>query len=232
MSDTFEHTRGRLEAYFDGTANEAWKRLMSDAPVSRIRATVRAGRDRMRAELLSLLPADLSGARVLDAGCGAGQLSIELAARGAEVVGADISPKLLELAASRTPEALRARIAYRAGDMLDPSHGDFHYVVAMDSLIHYRAADIAHGLAALAQRTRTAIVFTVAPRTPALSIMHLAGKLFPRSDRSPSIEPVTEAALCRALAREAGMDDWALMPPRARVSSGFYISQAMELRHA
>ena len=28
MSETYQHTRGRLEAYFDGTANEAWQRLI------------------------------------------------------------------------------------------------------------------------------------------------------------------------------------------------------------
>ena len=49
-----------------------WERLTSDAPVSRIRQTVREGRDRMRALMLSRLPEDLRGARVLDAGCGAG----------------------------------------------------------------------------------------------------------------------------------------------------------------
>ncbi|NNU79369.1 magnesium protoporphyrin IX methyltransferase [Halovulum dunhuangense] len=231
MPETYDATRGRLEAYFDGTANEAWKRLMSDAPVSRIRQTVRAGRDRMRAALLAQLPADLHGARVLDAGCGAGQLSVELAARGAEVVGADISPRLLELADSRTPEGLRGRITYRAGDMLDPGLGRFHYVVAMDSLIHYAVDDIAAALARLAPRVDHGFAFTVAPRTPALSAMHLAGKLFPRSDRSPAIQPVGTPALAKAVAARAPLSDW-MLAPGVRVSSGFYISQAMELRPA
>ncbi|MEO0915068.1 MAG: magnesium protoporphyrin IX methyltransferase, partial [Pseudomonadota bacterium] len=161
MSDTYETTRGKLTAYFDGTANEAWKRLMSDAPVSRIRETVRAGRTAMRGALLARLPEDLTGYRVLDAGCGAGQLSHALAARGAEVVGADISPKLLEMAAQTTPESLAPRITFTAGDMLDPNHGVFDYVVAMDSLIHYRPEDAANALDTLAARTREAIVFTV-----------------------------------------------------------------------
>ena len=231
MSHTYDHTRGRLEAYFDGTANEAWQRMMSDAPVSRIRATVRAGRARMRAELLSHMPLDLSGARVLDAGCGAGQLSEDLAQRGAEVLGVDISPKLLGLAESRMPEALRHRLSYRAGDMLDPAHGAFDYVVAMDSLIHYRPADIAHALAALAARTRAGIVFTVAPKTPLLAAMHVAGKAFPRSDRSPAIQPVTQGRLAREVARDPVLARW-LLAPGVRVATGFYISQAMELRPA
>ena len=231
MSDTYQHTRGRLEAYFDGTANEAWQRLMSDAPVSRIRATVRAGRAEMRAALLSHLPRDLSGARVLDAGCGAGQLSEELAARGAEVLGVDISPKLLGLADGRMPEALRGRLRYQAGDMLDPAHGGFDYVVAMDSLIHYRPADIAHALATVTARTRHGIVFTVAPKTPLLAVMHATGKAFPRSDRSPAIEPVTQGRLAREVARDPALKSW-LLEPGARVATGFYISQAMELRPA
>ena len=41
-------------------------------------------------------------------------------------------------------------------------------------------------------RTRS-IVFTFAPRTPALSVMHAVGRLFPRGDRAPAIEPVGEA---------------------------------------
>ncbi|WP_112320685.1 magnesium protoporphyrin IX methyltransferase [Oceanibium sediminis] len=228
MSQTYDHTRGKLEAYFDGTANEAWTRMMSDAPVSRIRATVRAGRDRMRAELLARLPEDLSGARVLDAGCGAGQLSLELAARGADVLGADISPKLLALAESRVPVALAPRVEFRAGDMLNPALGHFDYVVAMDSLIHYRAADIAGALARLSGRAAHGVVFTVAPLTVLLKGMHLAGKLFPKSDRSPAIQPVSARGLGRAMAREPALAGWALTPG-ARVSTGFYISRAMEV---
>ena len=42
---TYAERRGQIEAYFDRTAAEAWARLTSDAPVGRIRRTVRAGRD-------------------------------------------------------------------------------------------------------------------------------------------------------------------------------------------
>ena len=69
---TYLERRGQLEDYFDRTAVDAWKRLTSDAPVGRIRATVRAGRDQMRATLLGYLPPDLTGRRILDAGCGTG----------------------------------------------------------------------------------------------------------------------------------------------------------------
>src|SRR5689334_16003087 len=50
---TYQNRRSELLHYFDRTAVDAWKRLTSDAPVNRIRATVRAGRDDMRNTLLS-----------------------------------------------------------------------------------------------------------------------------------------------------------------------------------
>ena len=83
-------TRDRVEHYFDRTATKVWERLTSDAPVSGVRATVRAGRDRMRALMLAQLPDDLRGARILDAGCGTGAMAVELAQRGADVVAVDI----------------------------------------------------------------------------------------------------------------------------------------------
>jgi magnesium-protoporphyrin O-methyltransferase len=95
----------------------------------------------------------------------------------------------------------------------------------MDSLIHYRAVDIAAALARLAERTARSVVFTVAPSTPALQAMHVVGKAFPRSDRSPAIVPISAARLKAAL---APVSDWRLATVE-RVRSGFYISEALEL---
>ena len=95
---SYQQTRAKLEEYFDRTAADQWAKLTSEAPVSGIRATVRAGRDRMRQTLLSWLPEDLQGRRVLDAGCGTGAMACELAKRGAEVVAIDLSPTLVDLA--------------------------------------------------------------------------------------------------------------------------------------
>ncbi|WP_338420748.1 magnesium protoporphyrin IX methyltransferase [Pontivivens ytuae] len=223
---SYSDTRARLEDYFDRTASATWERLTSDAPVSRIRATVRAGRDEMRAALLAMLPEDLTGARVLDAGAGPGEMSFALAERGAEVVAADISPSLLDVAARRCPEELRDRISFVPGDMLNADLGTFDHAIAMDSLIHYRASDIAAALDRLMGRVRGTLAFTVAPATPLLSMMHLAGKAFPKADRAPAIVPVSPARLGREMVRRGAP------APQAgpRVARGFYISQAMELR--
>lgn len=226
---TYERTKIALEDYFDRQAAETWARLTSDAPVGRIRRTVRAGRDAMRTQLLDWLPTDLFGRRLLDAGCGAGQLAIEAARRGADVVAIDVAPSLVDVARERTPSALRPRIDYRSGDMLADELGVFDHVVAMDSLIHYSAPDIVAMLSRLAARAEQSILFTVAPSTPALAAMHAAGKLFPRSDRSPNIAPLSTARLVRLVSRAPLLEDWRFGRSR-RISSGFYISQAHELR--
>jgi magnesium-protoporphyrin O-methyltransferase len=211
-------TRDRVEHYFDRTATAVWERLTSDAPVSGIRATVRAGRDRMRAAILAELSADLSGARVLDAGCGTGTMAVDLARRGAEVVAVDISPSLIAIARERAPAGLPIR--WEAGDMLDPRLGRFDHIVAMDSLIYYAAPDIARLLHEAAPRLDGRFVFTLAPRTPALMAMWQAGRLFPRADRSPAMVPHRTADIRRAL------DGAGSLREGTRVTSGFYISQA------
>jgi magnesium-protoporphyrin O-methyltransferase len=233
QNSTYQQRRNELEAYFDRTAVKAWERLTSNAPVSRVRATVRAGRDEMRARLLSWLPMDVRGARIYDAGCGTGALAVEAARRGADVLAVDISPTLVGIARERLGtgqprEPGMGLIDFKSGDMLDPAHGRFDHVVAMDSLIHYPAADIVRALATLAQRTNRSIIFTVAPRTPLFGAMHTVGKFFPRGDRSPAIEPIAEADLRRRVAMEPLLAAWSF-GRTARVSRGFYISQAMEL---
>ncbi len=224
---TYASRRGELLQYFDRTAVEAWKRLTSDAPVNSIRATVRAGREEMRRTLLGWLPADLRGARILDAGCGTGALSVEAARSGADVLAIDLSPTLIGLAKERLPTTLDGgSIDFRVGDMLDPALGRFDYVVAMDSLIHYRPRDTVRVLTELGQRTARGLLFTFAPRTPALSAMHAVGRLFPRGDRAPAIEPVRPVTIGGLIRSE--IPAWTTNRTH-RVATGFYISQALEM---
>lgn len=231
-SSTYTTRRGEIEHYFDRTAVAAWEKLTSDAPVGRIRASVRAGRDQMRATLLSWLPADLRGQRLLDAGCGTGALAIEAARRGAEVVAIDLSPTLVALARDRAPADLvgpsgEGHIDFRSGDMLDPALGCFDHVVAMDSIIHYGTDDAVAALSKLAERTNRSINFTFAPRTPLLAAMIRVGRLFPRGDRAPWLNPMAADRLAAMRARDAVLQHW--QPGQThRVNSGFYKSQALQ----
>ncbi|MEM8784365.1 MAG: magnesium protoporphyrin IX methyltransferase [Pseudomonadota bacterium] len=231
MSDTsYQQRRGEIQVYFDRTALDAWKRFASDQPLSWVRRTVRAGREAMRAQILSRFPGDLSGWRILDAGCGAGSISADLARRGADVLGIDLSPEMIRFAQDQVgSEPWAKRITFKAGDMVARDHGTFDAVVGMDSVIHYKTADAIDALSELAGRTRRQIVFTVAPRTPLLAAMHSVGSLFPRKDRAPGIEPVAPKALCRSLASRPELTGWTVTPLE-RVSSGVYISQLLEAR--
>ena len=223
-STTYDDRRGRLENYFDRTASKTWERLTSDAPVSGIRATVRAGRNRMRDTLLSWLPDDMTGLRLLDAGCGTGALAVAAAQRGASVVAIDVAGSLVNVARDRAPAGLD--IDWRVGDMLDPALGTFDHVVAMDSLIHYKAFDIVDVLAGIAERTRGSMVFTFAPSTKPLLVMHAVGTLFPRGDRAPAIEPVRERLLRTLIANAL---PHAQVGRSERIASGFYTSHALEV---
>jgi magnesium-protoporphyrin O-methyltransferase len=212
-------TRDRVETYFDRTATQTWERLTSHEKVSRIRETVRKGRDQMRALMLSRLPEDL---RVLDAGCGTGAMATELAQRGAQVTAVDISPQLIEIAKRRLHPALADQVDFQSGDMSDPALGRFDFTLAMDSLIYYRDTDIGRVIGNLSQRTSQGIVFTVAPRTAFLMAFFTVGKLFPRSDRSPTMIPHDAARLakhCPGSVTKIG-----------RITSGFYISECLEHR--
>lgn len=67
-----------------------------------------------RPACLSLL-GDVAGKRVLDAACGPGLYAAELIRRGAEVVGFDQSPRMVEIARERASEG-----DFRVHDLTDP----------------------------------------------------------------------------------------------------------------
>lgn len=232
MSDmTYEQRRGEIAHYFDRTAVAAWEKLTSDAPVGRIRASVRAGRDQMRATIVSWLGEDLTGKRILDAGCGTGALAVEAARRGAEVVAIDLSPTLVDLARERIPADVADRVTFKSGDMLGKELGTFDHVVAMDSIIHYQIEDAIDALSQLADRTNGSIIFTFAPRTPLLAAMISIGRLLPKSDRAPWLQPMAEKRIAELMDTHETLEGWRCARTH-RVSSGFYKSQAMEWVHA
>ena len=220
----YSQTLSRVETYFDKTALKTWERLTSKAPVSRVRESVRRGRDDMRMKLISQLPSDLSGAKVLDAGCGTGQLTEELALRGCQVVAADISPSLVNVARSRIPNHLHKNIEFITGDMINPKLGNFDFVIAMDSLIYYSRKDLTSLLVELSLRTSHSIYFTLAPKTMLLMMMWYLGKIAPKGDRSPVMVPQSLKAISRELDAKLQLSDLGV------INSGFYISHAIGCR--
>lgn len=185
----------------------------------------------MRATLLSWLPDDLTGVQLLDAGCGTGALAVEAAHRGATVTAVDLSPTLVDLARERVPPSFRnpaGTIRFASGDMIDASHGRYHFTVAMDSLIHYEAPHAVEILGKLAARTSNAVLFTHAPSNALLAAMHAIGRFFPRADRAPAIVPVSSRRLESAIDENETL--WTWRNGRTKlIHRGFYTSRAVEL---
>lgn len=228
---SYTEKRDALTRYFDSTALDAWKRFATDAPMSRVRSIVRDGRTEMHGALLSRFPTDLTGWRILDAGCGGGALALDLAKRGAAVHGMDLSAQIIELAKRQAAEAgLAGQVTFEAGDALAADRGVFDAVVSMDCLIHYSRDQVVGIIAGLAKRTTRQISFSVAPATPLLMAKHRLGNLFPKSDRAPSIQPVKLGRLRKAMSSQVGLENWQFQACH-KVAKPFYISQVVEVKH-
>lgn len=81
------------------------------------------------------LAGDVSGRRILDAGCGSGALFAELRDRGAKVTGIDASAGMLELARHRLGSDADLRVADLANPLLFPDNA-FDDVIA-SLVLHY-----------------------------------------------------------------------------------------------
>lgn len=77
---------------------------------------------------------------VLDLGCGTGAHSLELAARGYEVTGVDISPEMIAIAERKKDEAGAVNVAYYVSDIADVDLGrEFDAAIMMFNVIGYLA---------------------------------------------------------------------------------------------
>jgi len=89
-SDQDEHNRETREAYDRLAA--VWAATTDDGPFNGLLE---------RPALRSLMPASLAGAVVLDAGCGSGAQAEWLLGQGADVIGVDLSPRMIREARRR-----------------------------------------------------------------------------------------------------------------------------------
>ena len=87
-----------------------------------------------RPEMLRLT-GNVTGQRVLDAGCGHGPLMVALRDRGADVAGFDLSPAMIDLAADRLGNTADIRVADLAAPL--PYEDDEFDVVTCSLALHY-----------------------------------------------------------------------------------------------
>ena len=183
----------------------------------------------MRKLILSNLPQDLSGKNILDAGCGTGQFSIELAHRGADVLGIDISSNLINIAKDRLTANLKSKVKYRTSDMMQ-NHGYFDYVILMDSLIHYPEQDTIFILEKLLQNTNEKILFTLVPAKILLKLKLMLGRLFPKSDRSPTLSPLNTKSFINIYKEKFKKEYNSEVSLVGRIDDLFYTSEFLELK--
>ena len=90
---------------------------------------------------MALLP-DIAGRRVLDLGCGVGQLANHLAAQGAaDVVGVDLSERMLAMARA---EYGHPRLTFQRASMEDAAFPVERFDLVVSSLAFHYVADYAH----------------------------------------------------------------------------------------
>jgi 2-polyprenyl-3-methyl-5-hydroxy-6-metoxy-1,4-benzoquinol methylase len=134
----------RARSYFDALAPE-YNRAFAltgrnpfSAAVNRFfRGQTFTRRMRMLETLLARL--DVKGKRVLDLGCGSGQVSLLAASMGATVQGIDIAPRMLAIARESAGRAgLDARIAYEEGDIAVRPLSEADIVLLVGVVEYYR----------------------------------------------------------------------------------------------
>jgi SAM-dependent methyltransferase len=156
-------------------------------------------------ELAELQPGD----RVLDLACGTGNAALLAATRGAQVVGLDSAPRLLEVARQRA-HSLGLGVDLREGDLLDLPVADASadVVVSVFGLIF--ASDPAQAMRELARvlaPSGRAYVTAWIPAGPIDAMLSAMGRILGRvtQARPPRRFPWSDAARVQELISAAGL---------------------------
>jgi 2-polyprenyl-6-hydroxyphenyl methylase / 3-demethylubiquinone-9 3-methyltransferase len=129
-------------AKFDAVAHRFWDSEGEFKPLHRLNP--------LRTDFVASRTS-LSGARVLDVGCGGGLLAEALTARGARVTAIDLAPAMIATARMHAAQSNLA-IDYRVADATTLNDEPFDVVCCMEMLEHL--ADPGSFLGVLAQRLR------------------------------------------------------------------------------
>jgi 2-polyprenyl-6-hydroxyphenyl methylase/3-demethylubiquinone-9 3-methyltransferase len=153
--------------------------------------------------------AQLSGARVLDVGCGGGILSDAMARRGADVLGIDMADKPLKVAQLHALEAGTQSVQYRlvsAESLAEETPARFDVLTCMEMLEHVPdPASVVRACAALV-RPGGRLFFSTLNRNPKAFVFAIIGAeyllgLLPKGTHEYErfIRPSELAQWCRAV---------------------------------
>ena len=122
-------TSEAVRSHFDGEALRFDTIYRSDKGVGqKIVDGLFRGVVQRRFDLTLDMCGDVTGKRILDVGCGSGRYAVEFAHRGAEVVGLDFAPAMVDMARGAAQQAgVEARCRFEAGEFAQwcaPHHFD------------------------------------------------------------------------------------------------------------
>jgi 2-polyprenyl-6-hydroxyphenyl methylase/3-demethylubiquinone-9 3-methyltransferase len=155
--------------------------------------------------------AGLAGKRVLDVGCGGGILAEAMAARGADVLGIDLAPAPLRVAALHAQRS-GVRVEYRdisAESLAEEQPGAFDVVTCMEMLEHVPAPESTVAACARLARPGGWVFFSTINRNPKAFLLAIVGaeyllRLLPRGTHE--YEKFIKPSELAAWARSAGLE--------------------------
>ncbi len=137
---------------------------------------------------------DLSGKTVVDLGCGSGKNLIPLIQRGAQVIGIDLSPELIELARARLAEAaLRADLCVASAYETNLPEGVADVVLCAAILHHLELGRAKQEILRILRPGGLLVIKEPTRFSPVLN--HLRRILPSRDDISEYEHPLTETEL-------------------------------------
>ncbi|WP_129840055.1 class I SAM-dependent methyltransferase [Streptomyces sp. RFCAC02] len=166
------------------------------------------------------LAGDVTGAHVLDVGCGAGYYAAELLARGARVTGVDGSAALLRHAAER----VGGRAELRLHDLETPLHfaADASFDGAVCALVHAHVEARDRLLAEIRRVLRPGGWLVLSASHPTADWRHFGGSYFDGSWVDLPLPGSSEAIRYRRLTLETLMTEW--------LAAGFTVERLTEPR--
>lgn len=175
----------RVHKYFETSGFSRWTAIYGSGDIPPIWKIIRDGHQRAIDAVLTFISGDTLHT-ALDAGCGTGNLAIDLANRGYEVDAFDVSAPMIHFAkyinSGRTngiqPNFMVGDIAALAGDKKM-----YELVCCLDVLFHYPYEEVEKMLTQLANLSSSKLVGSFALRTPFNDFWMKVGQRFHAKNR-------------------------------------------------